>query len=250
MPEPTESPNPWNQGWAPEASVLTVTSMTRTQKPTDAGNGRDDLFTSIHKALRFALFDITARAGSTDWGDADEVKAVRGKWLPLLDLLRVHTAHEERHIFRLLDEADPLFAGRVEEQHGDIDDLLDDLEGQFDAVTEDPARGLRLYRDLSRFVASYLPHLHDEETMVMARIWECCSDEEIGAARQGFMSETSPSQLATTVEYMLPALDKVGRRELVQGLAAGAPRPVLEMVLGIAEWVLPPDEYRVLRAVA
>ena len=29
---------------------------------------RDDLFTHIHKALRLALFDVTARAGRTDWG--------------------------------------------------------------------------------------------------------------------------------------------------------------------------------------
>lgn len=209
---------------------------------------RDDLFTHIHKALRLGLFDITTRTGSTDWTDPGEVSSLHDRWLRLLDLLRAHTGHEDRHIFRLLDRADASCTEPVGDQHRDLDDLLDDLAERFDAIVADPdpASGLRLYRDMTRFIAAYLPHLHDEETKVMGRIWECCSDDEIATARQGFMAETTPVQMMTTIGYMLPALDAVTRLEMVGGLAATAPPPVIAMVLGVAEKVLPSDAYRTL----
>ena len=209
---------------------------------------RDDLFTHIHKALRLGLFDITTKTGSTNWADPGEVSALYERWLRLLDLLRAHTEHEDRHILRLLDQADASCAEPIGDQHRDLDDLLGDLAVRFDsiAVNPDNAAGLGLYRDLTRFLADYLPHLYDEETRVMARIWACCSDGEIAAARQRFMAETTPAQMATTVEYMLPALDAVTRSALVRGLAASAPPPLLAMVLATAEQVLPAEAYRIL----
>jgi Hemerythrin HHE cation binding domain len=215
-------------------------------------HARDDLFTSIHKALRLGIFTLTAQAGNTDWGSPAEVAELYGKWLPLLDLLRAHTAHEDGHILRLLDQVDPRAAEPAAEQHGDLEDLLEEIDQQFEALVKhpEPAAGLRLYRDLARFVAGYLPHLHDEETRIMSRIWDCCTDEEIAAAREGFMAETTPEQLATTLEYMLPALDRVTRRQLVEGLAGSAPPPVVNMVFGVAERVLPATAYQELRAPA
>jgi hypothetical protein len=125
------------------------------------------------------------------------------------------------------------------DQHRDLDDLLDDLAGRFEAVLAAPgmAPGLGLYRDLARFVAAYLTHMHDEETRVMGRIWACCTDEEIAGARQRFMADMSPQVQALSLEYMLPALDGPARMALVARLA-GAPPVVLATVLGIAERVL------------
>ena len=45
---------------------------------------------------------------------------------------------------------------------------------------------------------------------------------------------------------MLPALDAVTRLQMVSGLAASAPPPVLDMVLAIAARVLPADAHRAL----
>ena len=76
------------------------------------------------------------------------------------------------------------------------------------------ASGLDLYRDLARFVAAYLTHMHDEETRVMGRIWACCTDEEIAGARQRFMADMSPQVQVLSVEYILPALDGPTRKAL------------------------------------
>lgn len=210
---------------------------------------RDDLFTHIHKALRLALFELTVTAGRTDWTDPDDVAALEARWRPTLLLLRAHTAHEEEHILRLLDGHDPMAAVPTSEQHRDLDDLLDDLATRFDTVSAapDPVAGLGLYRDLARFVAAYLPHIHDEETRVMAGIWECCSDEEIAAARAAFMADTTPEVMAATLECLLPAIDRSTRRGLATGLAAASPEAVAG-VLAIAEQVLTPADNADLRA--
>jgi hypothetical protein len=169
--------------------------------------GRDDLFTSIHKGLRLGLFDITVQAGRTDWADPAQVTELGERWQGLLTLLRAHGDHEDQHILRLLDPHDPLAAEPTAEQHRDLDDLLEDLAERFETVLAAPgmASGLELYRDLARFVAAYLTHMHDEETQAMGRIWACCTDEEIAGARQRFKAGMSPQVQALSLEYTLPA---------------------------------------------
>jgi Hemerythrin HHE cation binding domain len=186
--------------------------------------GRDDLFTYIHKGLRLGLFDITVQAGCTDWADPAQVTDLGERWRGLLTLLRAHGDHEDRHILRLLDSHDPFATEPTAEQHRDLDDLLDDLANRFEAVLAAPgmAPGLDLYRDLARFVAAYLTHMHDEETRVMGRIWACCTDEEIAGARQRFMAGMSPQVQALSLEYTLPALDGPTRTALEARLQAAS----------------------------
>ena len=214
---------------------------------------RDDLFTHIHKALRKGLFDLTVLTGATDWDDADEVAHLGARWRQLHALLESHTRHEDDHILRLLDgQGGPAPAAPTEEQHRDLDDLLGHVAQQFDAVLAepDPAGGLALYRDLARFVAAYLPHLHEEETEVMPAIWQRCSDADIAATRAAFMAEITPQESALSMELMLPALDRRTRAELVGGLAARAPAPVVEGVMAVAARVLPAEDVERLRVAA
>ena len=210
---------------------------------------RDDLFTHIHKGLRLGLFDITVRAGRTDWADPAQVTELGEHWHGVLTLLRAHNDHEDQHILRLLDPHDPVATEPTEDQHRDLDDLLDDLAERFEVVLAGPdvAAGLGLYRDLARFVAAYLTHMHDEETRVMRRIWDCCTDEEIAGTRQRFMADMSPQVQALSTEYMLPALDRSTRKALVAGLA-DAPPAVLAAVLVIAGRVLAPADLAELTA--
>ncbi len=192
------------------------------------------------------------RAGRTDWADNAEIEALGDQWRPLLALLQAHTGHEENHIFRLLDPYEPATTERTREQHRDLDDLLDHLAQRFEAALADPhpAVGLDLYRDLARFVAAYLPHLHDEETLVMARIWDLCRDDEIAATRAAFMADTTPDVMTTSLRYLLPALDRPTRHALFDGLVAESPPPVVDMALSIAERVLDESTFADLHAAA
>jgi hypothetical protein len=212
---------------------------------------RDDLFTHIHKGLRLGLFELTMNVGRTDWTDPEAATEIGNQWRPLLRLLRAHTEHEDRHIFRLLDAYDPIVVEPATDQHRDLDDLLDHVAEGFDRVLAQPdaVAGLTLYRNLTRFVAAYLPDLYDEETRIMGRIWECCSDEEIAAIRAAFMAEITPEIQGTSLRYMLPAIDQPTRRVLAAGLS-GAPPAVADTVLALAEQTLSPADAADLRKAA
>ncbi|MBV9597791.1 MAG: hemerythrin domain-containing protein [Chloroflexi bacterium] len=211
---------------------------------------RDDLFTHIHKGLRLALFEFTVSVGRTDWSDPGQVAQLGDTWHALLALLQAHTAHEDEYIFRLLDNRDPLAVDPTEDEHRDQDDLLDDLARRVEALlaAPNPADGLALYRDAALFVAAYLPHLHHEETRIMPRIWEVCTDDEIAATRAAFLAATTPGVSTTSLRYMLPALDPPVRRALAAGLAA-APDPIVQTVIDIAEQVLSAPDAAELQAI-
>src|SRR5437660_2243638 len=107
---------------------MTITDLTRS---------RVDLFTDIHKGLRKGLFDVAAQAGATDWTDAQSLAALATSWRPLVELLRCHTEHESHHIFRLLDGTDKVDVA-PDDDHHDLDDLLDDLDERLTALQTAP----------------------------------------------------------------------------------------------------------------
>jgi hypothetical protein len=170
----------------------------------------------------------------------------------LLELLEAHTHHEDDHILRILDPHDPTTTEPTTAQHRDLDGWLTDIAFWIDAIVADPdpVKGLALYRELALFCASYLTHIHDEETTVMARIWELCTDDEIAATRAAFMADMDPGVLDTSLRLMLHAIDPDARTALITGLAATAPPPVIDGVLAIADDVLPADEARRLAQIA
>ena len=184
---------------------------------------RDDLFTTIHKALRKGLFDVTIRAGATDWSDPTDVIAFRSQWRPLLDLLRSHSRHEDTHVLPLLTGQDPGVTAATAEQHDDLEGLLDYLAERIDAacLAHDPALGLEVYRELARYVAGYLTHLHFEETEVMPQIWASCTDDEIAVARAGLLAEITPDERAFTMRLLMPAIDPLTRAALQPAIAKG-----------------------------
>ena len=157
---------------------MTITDMTRS---------RVDLFTDIHKGLRKALFDVATQAGATDWADAQSLGALDASWRPLVELLRCHTEHESNHIFRLLDGTNNA------------------------AVAPDD------HRDLNRYIAATLEHLHVEETVVLPALWAVRSDDELITCRATFLAATPPTVLQTTMRLLRSALPLATQRAM--GLA-------------------------------
>lgn len=203
---------------------------------------RLDLFTGIHKALRAGLFDLTVRAGATDWSDLAEVAELGTHWDAMVELLHSHTEHEDKYIFRLLDGQEAALE-LPEDDHRDLDDLLSDLEERFGALRADadPAGGLAWYRDLARYVGTTLHHLHEEETDIMPAIWQVRSDEELLACRERFLANTSASVTQTTIRWLLPALERPARLGWLTGLGA-APAAIRGAVADVAQQVLSPED--------
>ena len=78
----------------------------------------------------------------------------------------------------------------VDAGHRELEQALTKLAGLVDATVAapTPAAGLEAHRELSAFVAAYLPHLLDEETLVMPAIWQHRTDDDLARARGAFLA--------------------------------------------------------------
>lgn len=181
----------------------------------DLTRARVDLFTDIHKALRKGLFDFSVAAGATDWDVAESVAMLASRWQPLVALLRSHTDHENNYIFRLLDGTAGA-AAIPEDDHRDLDDLLDELDDQFAVLrnTPDATATLTWYRNLNRYIALTLEHLHVEETTVMPALWSERADPELADCRTTFLAATPPDVLHTTITLFRSALSPASQHAI------------------------------------
>ena len=159
---------------------------------------RIDLFTTIHKGLRWWLGDLSARLGALDLADPIEAARLASELIECLDTLDAHSEHEETFIAPLLDARG---AGRTVDWHAEhtsLDAMASALRRQAGGLTSlqlpDPQRAgtvLELYRSLCRFASAVYLHLDDEETRLMPLLWATSSDEELAGVMSAFRARHS-----------------------------------------------------------
>lgn len=198
---------------------------------------RVDLYTMVHKAQRFHLFQLSDEIGKADFTDEAVVERVRVELLHMVDHLRDHARNEETYIhplFRRLGDQ----AGHFETEHHGLDGDLDELER---IVAE--KRWGDLYSRYTQFLGRYLVHLHEEEKAQAEVLWTRYGDDELGAVFARFKAERAPQASRQDLVFMLPALSVSDLARMFQGMKASAPEPVFrgacdlaEQALGAAKW--------------
>ncbi len=187
---------------------------------------RIDFYTKVHKGLRAGLFRLSQQAARIDYREPQALGAFVAELRALLARLSAHARHEAEFIH-------PLLAEKLG-QTFDVDHASLELE-QARLVREaerlpgtPPAEraeaGLRVYRGLNGFIARYLAHLEEEES-VMPRLWERCTDAELGGVIARFAASRSADEALADIGWMLPALSAVERAELLAGLVSARRGP-------------------------
>jgi len=138
----------------------------------------------------------------------------------------------------------------MDRQHAALDPGLDALEEQLRAIAaadDRSAAGMAFYAALNRYIGSYLEHLADEEDVANPVLWERCPHEELAEAVSRFRASFALDQVASSFEFMLPALSPPERADLYRTVRDNAPRPVFETLLGVAQKTLAAADYDDLR---
>ena len=203
---------------------------------------RDDLFTFIHKGLRRELFGVTTEAAALDWADEAEVRSFVAQWQALVELLHLHSQHEDRHFFALAETKAPGATAPLSEQHEVLGRALDAVNEGVESAVKGVDAGT-VHRRIALFTGSYMPHLDTEERQVMPLLWATCSDAELAETRAAFMAETPPEMAALSMRLMLPAADPAERAGIVGRVRATAPPPIVDNLLSLASEVLSPEDY-------
>jgi Hemerythrin HHE cation binding domain len=211
---------------------------------------RDDFFTLIHKGQRRELFLATTRAGTLDWDDPRAAADFGVSWNDVSRMLMMHAKHEDNHFLPLLLQSAPELIERVQDAHHDSAYELAELTATIDAAASTPtsATGLAVYRELSAFVANYLVHILEEETVVMPAIWHHCTDDEIAAARRAFLAEQSPAGVVRSRRAMLPAISRHERASMARSLRSAASSEGFDALMADAPRLLEPEDWADLSA--
>lgn len=211
---------------------------------------RHDFFSLIHKGQRKELFAATSLAGTIDWEDVTATNDFVALWSKLTSMLAAHAAHEHQHFFPLLDQHAPEIVLQVESAHEDLDDELVALTDAIAIAAGERSRehGLAVYRQVSAFVANYLLHILDEETIVMPAIWRHCTDGEIDAARLAFQADQSPAGVVRSRRAMLTAVTQAELITTALGLRLGSNAEVFDAFMTDAHQLLEPHHWNRLAA--
>ena len=212
---------------------------------------RIDFYGNYHKALRRALFEFSARTGLLDYEhDSDGVTRLVQEFERLARALFDHGWHEDRYMHPLLERYAPQVLEKMDRQHTELDPGLDALQKQLREVAsadDRAAAGAAFYAALNRYIGSYLEHLADEEEIANPILWERCPPEELSAAVNRFRQSFAMDQVATSFEFMLPALSLPERADLYKSVRDNAPRPIFDTLIGVAKKILAAGEFDDLR---
>ena len=224
---------------------LMTTTFAATVSPVTPGRRRArarrrmDLYVSIHKALRRFMTDTLTRVGRIDVADRADRDEALGQ-LERCSASASPPAARER-IRPRRDRGAP--AGRASKRRRRARRARRvDRRAAGEAAALRDARGvrrralaLRLYRHLALFVAENFQHMHIEETVHNALLWQHYSDAEL-AELHGRLLASIPGRKELVARWMVPASTPAERATMIGGMKAEvAP----EALLGVMAMLRP-----------
>lgn len=197
---------------------------------------RADLYTLIHKAQRFHLFELANAigcAGPQDDAGAVLTERVRG----LIEHLRDHAQNEETYIHPLFERAGR-GADSLRHGHEELEAGLHEIE---QALSQG---GGALYATYTRFLGRYLVHLSEEEDAQKQILWERYDDGALNAVLDRFKAERPREKAAADLEFMLPALSIPEVMRLFRTMKHAAMPNAFDDACNRARRVLGPDRWQ------
>lgn len=217
---------------------------------------RFDLYTGIHKAIRAGCGETLLRLGAVDTDDESEVQTTTGALVAFLGQLRAHVMHENRFVHTAMEARRPGSASLVAGEHEEHLASIDALEREAFAFAALPAAerrepALRLYRHFALFVAENHQHMHHEETVHNAVLWDAYTDQELLTIELAIIgSQTAPS-MAGWLHWFAPALSTAELAPMLAGARGCMPAAAFDaMVSAMAPRQSPERHRKVCAAVA
>jgi len=202
---------------------------------------RFDIYCGIHKAMRAMMADTLLAVGRLDPSDIEEITAVSGRVMELLDFCSDHLHHENAYIHKAIEARAPGASEVVAHEHEDHRRHIADLKHSVAALwampeaTRSDAAVLNLYRDLALFVADNFRHMHVEETAHNALLWARYTDAELVAIHTELVASIPPADMVYTLRWLVPYMNPAERTGLLADMQAHAPAPAFAAALDVVQ---------------
>ncbi|WP_261300555.1 hemerythrin domain-containing protein [Paenibacillus andongensis] len=211
---------------------------------------RYEIYGSVHKGLRYALSGLCSQAGSIDLANQRKVEAFIEEWRRVVIMLEAHCHDEDVHLNGVYAQFAPETGKQLEEEHEDldwklqeIDNILCRIEHPGTSLEDRPQLWYQLGKKLNRFTAEYFVHLQREEGPGMEALWNHLNDEQIHELSFKIRSSISPEAMLVLLSYMLPAITRTERLELLSDIKRSAASDFYEEVLCLAESCLEQQDW-------
>lgn len=168
-------------------------------------------YTTIHKAIRKALFETAVLAGQTDFFDKDRRKPFIEQYSALMNLLRNHSLHEDTYIHPLLTGSNGHQS--LEQEHEQLEEEIQKLEQMLRITCECQDRSLchelgnLFYLSFNEFIAHYVQHLFVEETQIMPALRDANPLPILVSAMNEFKKSQSEEDKKQALELMFSAIN-------------------------------------------
>jgi hemerythrin-like domain-containing protein len=203
------------------------------------GIERMDVFKSVHKGLRRALFNLAQQAGIADSDRPDEMAALTAQAREVFHFLEHHARNEDRFLIPLMEAKFLASASKLQAEHADLDLELADLLRGLDHLDKGSPSGLyAFYLALNRFIGRYLRHLNEEETQLLPLLHGAFTDDELAVFSRKSVSNTTPSDQAMMLGHMFPAMQDSELRAFFEDVRAKAPEEAVQYLEGLAHRIL------------
>lgn len=198
-----------------------------------------------HKGLRNALARTSMLAGRTDFGDPNELSALRGMASELFTLLRDHAKQEDEFIFVPLEDRRPGTTTTDRSEHVALHAELDALEAMlasFDG-TQSNDEGHEFVLGLSGFHGRYLVHMEHEERITEPLLLEHVTDDEMAADQGAIMAQMPFETLLLWFKYIVPSRRVSDNRQVLAGFVSAAPQEAIDAVFEVLRAADTPERF-------
>jgi hypothetical protein len=166
-----------------------------------------DIYKNIHKALRYVMFEFSRLMAKHDIGSSDSLVVLQEHFNDLSAFLKEHGHHEDEFFHDALQDQFPDVYASLSKQHEKAEALWQSMESKkailFSPKAINAAEWHRFYLDVNQFIASYLEHLHYEETVVLPLLWQATSQEELLHRLTAMLNKFSEGNRARSKKYCL-----------------------------------------------
>lgn len=212
---------------------------------------RFDMYAGIHKAMRGLMSDTLMAVGRMDPQDPQELAAVGGRVVELLDFCAAHLQHENDFVHTAMEARAPGASARIAHEHGDHLTHITALKQQVKSLCASeavhaPALAQQLYLALTLFVAENFQHMHMEETAHNAVLWARYTDAELVDIHNALVASIAPADMVFSLRWLVPCMNPAERAGLLLDMQAHAPAPAFAAALDVVQPHLTQAEWRKL----
>lgn len=175
-----------------------------------------------HKYLTTVLFDICIEFGKSDLRNQTERHALASKVFGLRSLLESHGQYEESRIHARLSargsDTHKLADGEHERDLGTLDAILEQIK-----VCDSPSQAHQGYLRFRKFVAEVLLHLDFEENVMLPKLQELYSDDELRLIDKESYDQMDAGQMIDMLQVLFPSMNADDKEFFIDELHRAAP---------------------------